>query len=356
MNTLPSDAAQDPRNLGRSLIPAANYQANLVKRDQSYLPGLDTPEAGSDFANMLRQYQHMLLKRKWLILSLALVFFVLGGIRAAMKTPLYSSTARIQIDREAGKVIEGGATSPSEEGGTEFLRTQYELLKSRALAERVVSALRIYENAEFFKPFEASGLGLLASSKKNQGTSSAELQARAVGIVMSNVTVAPVMQSRLVDLTYLDPSPVRAQQIANAYAEAYVASTLDKRFEANSYAKTFLEDQIRLLQIRLRESENALLQFAERERMVQVTEKSSIGENNLAAANTALGQIVSERIKNEQLWKQVDKAPAMGLPQIYRTASSTRCAASTRRLRPSIRRNLRTSSPATRRWFKSSTR
>ena len=63
-------------------------------------------------------------------------------------------------------------------------------------------------------------------------------------------------------------------------------------------------------------SEQALLQFAERERMVEITEKSSIAENNLAAANTVLGQLISERIKNEQLWKQLEKAAVIGLPQL----------------------------------------
>ena len=134
--------------------------------------------------------------------------------------------------------------------------------------------------------------------------------------VMLNVSIAPVLQSRLVDLTYLDPNPARAQQVANAYAEAYVASTVDKRFQANSYAKTFLEDQIKQLQIRLESSEKALLEFAEREKMVEVTEKSSIADSNLAAANTAMGQLISERIKNEQLWKQVEKATAISLPQL----------------------------------------
>ena len=233
-----------------------------------------------------------------------------------MKTPLYSSTARIQIDREPGKIIEGGATSPSEEGGTEFLRTQYEILKSRAMAERVVSALRIHEDGDFFKARDASPLGLLTGSAKGQGLSSSELQDRAVMKVMLNVSIAPVLQSRLVDLTYLDPNPARAQQVANAYAEAYVASTVDKRFQANSYAKTFLEDQIKQLQIRLESSEKALLEFAEREKMVEVTEKSSIADSNLAAANTAIGQLISERIKNEQLWRQVEKATAISLPQL----------------------------------------
>ena len=128
--------------------------------------GLAALEEGNDFAVTLRQYLHMLLKRKWLVLSLTLMFFVLGGVRALMKTPLYSATSKIQIDREPVKVIEGGSTSPSEDGGADFLRTQYELLKSRAMAERVVSALRIDEDKDFFKPFDVSLLGLLTGPAK----------------------------------------------------------------------------------------------------------------------------------------------------------------------------------------------
>ena len=58
------------------------------------------------------------------------------------------------------------------------------------------------------------------------------------------------------------------------------------------------------------------MDFAEKEQIVAVTEKSSIAENNLASANAALGTLVSERIKNEQLWKQVESADAINLPQL----------------------------------------
>src|SRR5271157_6230661 len=176
MNNVPLDAAQERTGAGRALIPAGGNQVSFANREQYYPLGLEISEEGNDFAKNLRQYMHILLKRKWLILSLALVFFVLGGVRAAMKTPLYSATARIQIDREPGKVIEGGATSPSEEGGTEFLRTQYEILKSRAMAERVVSALRIHEDEEYLRPYDASAFGLLTGSRKTSALSSSELQ------------------------------------------------------------------------------------------------------------------------------------------------------------------------------------
>ena len=103
---------QERPDAGHALVPTVNSTIGMSKRDQYYSVGIETPEEGSDFAVSLRQYLHIVLKRKWLILSLTLVFFVLGGVRAAMKTPLYSATSRVQIDREPGKVIEGGIYFP----------------------------------------------------------------------------------------------------------------------------------------------------------------------------------------------------------------------------------------------------
>src|SRR5690606_34344758 len=85
------------------------------------------------------------------------------------------------------------------------------------------------------------------------------LQKQAADIIIENRKVVPVPGSRLVDVTYDDPDPRRAQKITAAYAQAFIASTLDKRFEANAYAKTFLEDQIKQLKLRLEESEKAML-------------------------------------------------------------------------------------------------
>jgi capsular exopolysaccharide synthesis family protein len=311
------DGAQEHPQAGQALIPAENSAVGLVRRDPYQPIGIDSLEGDQNEVGIaLRQYLHVLVKRKWLVLSFVLVFVVLGGVRAILKTPLYAATSRIQIDREPGKIIEGGATSPSEEGGADFLRTQYELLKSRAMAERVVSALRLHEDKQFFKATDVSLFSLLTGPGSAPALPLSALQDRAVKLVLSGITVNPVSQSRLVDLTFLDPSPVRAQEVANAYAEAYVSSTVDKRFQANSYAKTFLDDQIKQLKIRLEESEKAVLDFAERQKMVEVSEKSSIADSNLAAANAAMGQLITERVKNEQLWRQVEAGTAISLPQL----------------------------------------
>jgi capsular exopolysaccharide synthesis family protein len=273
--------------------------------------------AGGDLAVTLRQYAFMVLKRRWLISGVALASLVLGGVSALLETPYYKASIRIQIEREPAKIIEQGTTTPIETAGNaDFLKTQYELLKSRSMAERVVSALRIAEDDGFFKQRHSAFSALTEIFGSRIDPTPPVLQGRAAKIVHDTVTITPVPGSRLVDLSFLDPSPERAQQIANGYADAYVASNLDKRFEANSYAKTFLDDQIKQLKVRLEDSEKTLLEFAEQEKIIEVTDKTSISENNLAAANAALGQLISERIKNEQSWRQMENVTAINLPQI----------------------------------------
>ncbi len=187
-------------------------------------------------------------------------------------------------------------------------------MKSRSLAERVASLLKLGDESQFFKPHDTSLISLFQGG----GGKPPSLQARqawAAGILLGNVSVTPVPGSRLVDISYIDPSPDLAQKIANGYAEAYIAANIDKRFDANAYAKTFLEDQTKQLKIKLEESEKALLDFAQKEKIVELTDKASIAENNLAAANAAIGQLIAERMKNEQISRQVETTTAINLPQ-----------------------------------------
>lgn len=323
MQEIPSDI-EGPGPAGQQRVakfkPVAAQPVALEPLNSHDYPASVTGDE-DNIALTLQHYVRIFIKQKWLILGTALAFVSIGGLNGFMKTPLYTSTVTIQIDLEAIKVVDGDATAPARNvQGADFQRTHYELLKSRAMAERVVSSVQLQEDLDFLKPRSQSLTGWLLGQFRSAGdlsqTPSASRASAAAGVVSSHIAVQPVAGSRLINLSYTDPSPQRAQRIANAYAEAYVASNLDKRFEANSYAKVFLEDQIKQLKLRLEDSETALQAFAEREKIVQATDKASIAESNLAAANSALGQLISERIKTEQSWRQVEDATGINLTQL----------------------------------------
>ncbi|MEZ5855393.1 MAG: polysaccharide biosynthesis tyrosine autokinase [Hyphomicrobiaceae bacterium] len=189
------------------------------------------------------------------------------------------------------------------------------------MAERVASAIKAGDDLDLFKPRDFSIVNTIKgwiSGAKAVDPAQIDPAAReqwAAGIIAGGVAVVPVAGSRLVDVVFTDSNPGRAARIANAYAEAYINQMIDKRFQSNAYAKTFLDDQSKQLKIRLEESERALLDFSEQKEIIVLNEKSSIAESNLAAANSALSGIIASRITNEQTWRQVENVNALELPQ-----------------------------------------
>ena len=148
MNNSIGGLGQERPGDGHALVAGAEAPVAHATRNPLSASGYGPPpqDDGTPLAVTLRQYLYMVLKRKWLILGIAIAFVVLGGVSTLMKTPLYTAMVRIQIEREAAKIVEGGSTTLAETGSSDFLRTQYELLKSRGMAERVVSSLRLAED------------------------------------------------------------------------------------------------------------------------------------------------------------------------------------------------------------------
>ena len=269
-----------------------------------HFAGANDADAGLDLRNILR----VLIKRKWLIVAVTATFVCLGLVWALLQTPLYKATLRLQIDQSAPQIVKGAEQSSPESND---FSTEIELLKSLGLAERVASRTRIARDQG------PNALSSAATDAAAPGGSKLADQRRAAAAgIIGRLVVKPVVGTRLVDISYSDPSPTSAQRIANAYGEAYIAANLDKRFQANAYAKSFLEDQLKQLKLRLEESEKSLLAFAEKEQIVQTNDRASVAESNLAAANSALGALIAERIKNEQLWRQAEYASGINVPQI----------------------------------------
>jgi polysaccharide biosynthesis transport protein len=307
----------ESRSNGQQLVSVSGPAPATSDGYRGAYPAAIHPET-AQFVAKLFEFWWILKRRKWVVLSVLLAVLGIGALAALMTTPLYTATVRLQIDRDVAKVVEGGNVTPLEGGDSEFIKTQYELLMGRTIGERVVSALKLGNDPNFIKARGFSLLGaireLFASSDGEQ--TSITHENAAIGVVMGNRTIRPVPGSRLVDISYSDPDPTHAQRIATGLADAFINANLDKRFQANAYAKTFLEDQAAQLKLRLEESEKALLEFGQKEQIVSAVEKSSIAESNLASANATLGSLAAERIKNYELWKQVETAKAINLPQL----------------------------------------
>jgi succinoglycan biosynthesis transport protein ExoP len=172
----------------------------------------DFGPAQPDFASQVRDYLTICRRRRWLIAGVFFSVVALAVLYTLIATPHYTATIRLQIDRTASKVVEKGEVSTLESADMDFLKTQYELLQSRSLAERVVSTAKLADDEDFLKGGSSPIGQLLALFKGPADERKALASQQAAERVVDRRAVKPLPGSRLVDVSFTDPNPVRAQR------------------------------------------------------------------------------------------------------------------------------------------------
>jgi succinoglycan biosynthesis transport protein ExoP len=304
----------------------------LVASDPQRAISLDLRAPDADAASQdmdLRSYWRILLKRRWTVLGAWLIVLVTTLVGTLLTTPVYRASAILQIERDTIKVVDVGVMTPLEGAGDrDFYQTQYELLKSRSLAERVVNHLGLASSGDLERLRPASlwsrvsawfGGGAersapLASTATPTPAASDDRQRALVNKFREGLSIEPVRNSRLVRVNYDSPDRAFSQRSANAVAEVFIASNLERRFDSSAYAKGYLEERLQEFRLKLEESERNLVNFAQREQLVSISEQSTtLSEQTLASLNAALDKAREERIRTESRWRQAQASRGMVL-------------------------------------------
>jgi capsular exopolysaccharide synthesis family protein len=296
-------------------------------------------EATSDFRKLFFTYLGLALKYRWLIVACCGLALAIGFITTYTQTPIYQATVTVQIDRQAARVVKVDSAQDSDSGFDDrFYQTQYDLLRSRSLAEKVAADLDLAAASDFLNPPSTSAWVKLRSLiRPSAGPATADSgekgnfeqrKAAAAGMVQSGISIAPVQNSSLVAISFDSPSPIWAQRIANGVADSYVSSNLERRYGASAYARNFLKERLEELKLKLEESEKALVAYAEEKELIgsikpigKDSQSQSLSDSDLAALNAALQGIVTERIHAQELWEQAANSKELGLPQILDDAA-----------------------------------
>lgn len=268
------------------------------------------------------EYWRLAVKHRYLILGTFLAAVVAGVTITLLMTPIYTASTTIQIDREAARVLDVADVSPRESmiQGEEFFQTQYGILRSRSLSERVIDDLGLATSDTFLDQMNVAPPRRAERSAAAQAAQRRELVIRAV---QENLGVSPVRGSRLVSVSFSSPDPTLSAKVANAIVENFIQSNLDRRYESSSYAREFLEDRIEQTKARLGDAERQLVVYAGNEQIINIREAGqatgeaqSLASSNLSAINSALAEAQAERIAREEKWRQASGAALFTLPEV----------------------------------------
>lgn len=265
----------------------------------------------------------IIYRQRWLIAGVIAIALVLGVIATLLATPMFQADAKVSVKPYGQYVVEGQNEDnvPSSQIN-EFLATLIELIQSRKLALVVADDLNLAERNDF--------LGKNIDESRAPGMSDAQWKeskrqmaaSRLVGAVVADQSEG----SWVIDIGFRSENPALAAEIANGYAEAFIASDTRNSLENNRYALDYLKEQIEVTRKKLEGAEVTSNDYA-RDRSIIVqsvgaseAQDASMGatltSTKLASINEQYIAARSARISAEQRWRALQSLPASQIPEV----------------------------------------
>ena len=280
-----------------------------------------------------REYLFVVLKRKWLILSLVLVVTSLVTIQAFRAPSIYEGEATIRIEQKAPNVLQTKEIVIAGQSDPNFWGTQLRLLENPALARQVVLTLDLQHNSSFFggqtqggvfgslrrifsKPKKAAespaispGLTVVGESEVTGGSLTPEQLAQLEPFedaIIAGEQVETVPQTNLVKIKFIHSDPELAQKIANTLADVFVNNNLERSTEHSTKAEDLLAREIANLQTKIKHDQEAQFNYAKEKNLPLVNDTAG----NLEAAKLATlsGQLLTAENDRKNLQAQLEAA------------------------------------------------
>lgn len=278
----------------------------------------ERPEHDADrLAEQLRFWRRSISKHKWSALGLALAISLLTTLIVFVITPTYRSTATLMLESNKSKVVSIEEVYSAMSSNREYYQTQAEILKSEELARRIVTKMKLVDHPmmdprkqkedgfSLKKLVPAAWLG----DDETEKYSPEKLQTMVVDRFKRELTIELVRNSQLIKISYESPDKEFAATAANWVAEGFIEADMDARLAMTQKAGAWLTERLSGLRKKLEESERALQQFRERERIVDAKGVAQSGASKqLEQLSEGLVTSRQKRAEAEAAYQQVQAA------------------------------------------------
>jgi len=258
-----------------------------------------------------KEYWRIVERFKWRILFFSSAITVLAVVFSLSLTPQYQSTVTLMIETERANTVSIDEIYGMNSNRRDYYMTQFEILKSRYLIEKVIDRLDLL-NKPGFNQLQAQALQELNSTdidnEENinrtlrflntaptienntlfQEKADRIILQKAVDLFLINITFEPIRNTQMVSISFDSPDPELAAVVANTIAEVYIQSYLESKLEKTAEAKAWMNARLLSIKDKLDIAEVNLQQFLKRENLVNVQGITSINTQDLAELNIQL--------------------------------------------------------------------
>jgi len=205
--------------------------------------------------------------RRWKILFFTLLITLMVAFYVSLLKPSYKASAILQIgSNKPSNTLSINDAFNESSASIEQIQTQYELLRSRKFAERVITRLDLADHQEFHSGKYNDKLPFLAKKAKQKKHSIDSI----VHQFQQRLTISPVGNTELVKITFVSYFPELAKHVANQIGETYLQYQDEIHSAAKETTSQWLVDQLEELGKKLEASEQSLQQYREAEGIVGI--------------------------------------------------------------------------------------
>jgi capsular exopolysaccharide synthesis family protein len=260
----------------------------------------------------LRDYIRILRKRRYILWTFFMITLAFVTIFTFTVDPVYMAKTRLLIEKaEQYTVTEYGFTAHD----PEFYATQYQLIKSRPVAQKVYDVLK--DNRLFIQYFEESdgdsGIvdtlrALLSFSEPDDMDGvdkEKEKRNLIIDAILENINVRPKTDTRLVDVSFLSKNPALAQIVVNTVAKAYIEALFDLRVDSSKRALQWMTRKVSEERVELEDAEVKLQAYMELHDIVTLEDKVAIVPQKLSELSTQLTKAETRRKELETLYSKI---------------------------------------------------
>jgi uncharacterized protein involved in exopolysaccharide biosynthesis len=249
----------------------------------------------------LKDYYRVLRKHRYLVAGLFLLSVFSVAVWSFVQTPIYQASATVLIEPEPPRVLNIQEVTPIGSPTQEYYRTQYELMTSRPIVEKVIDNL-------------------------NLKTRMPELQriADPVRWLQGSISVDPRRNTRLVAVRFEHASPGLAAEMANALARQYVKHNLDVKLRGAQEAMAWLNEQMTSLRVKVQESSVALQNYRVKAGIMGLQEQRQITAQKIMDFNKQYLEAQAQRLSVEAKMTELQRVTADrgGAQTIFTVADS----------------------------------
>jgi succinoglycan biosynthesis transport protein ExoP len=303
---------------------------------------LTAPEPVAVVSIPLREDPHfwdrwrVVTRHRWSVIAFFVASVTAGLVWTYTTPPVYRATATLKIEKEEPRVLKFDEVIKADPQ-PDYYQTQYKILESRALADRVIGLLQLDRHPEF-RDGRDDGAGWVGAARAwgraklvafvpipppvvPEGPDEVELESPVMRMFARRLSVEPVRNARLVRVSFESRWPDLAARVPNALAESFITAQLDRKVEATRYATQFLARQMDEARERLEAAEAKLNGFLKSRDIVFVwSEKFADRQNlitqQLAALSDALVRARADRIARESQVAQALRTDVESLPAV----------------------------------------